>query len=334
MNKTFSEFDFIAKYLKPLAWDNSASFSLGNDVALIKPRNGYQFVTSKDLFVENVHFLSKDNPRDIASRLLLSNISDIASSGAIPKYYMLGLPKRKDLMNGFYDEFCHELQNIQNEHNISLIGGDTVGTNNDLFFSVTIFGEADSDKLLLRSSAEIGDEIFVTGTVGDSYLGLQYKLDNSVFSELNSSEINYLLNCHNKPSIAYQFAHEIAANNVTKTAIDISDGLLADLNHICIESNVSAKINLDQVPISNIAQKVIGSRDYTIQDLITGGEDFQLLLTTNKGQKNNILTIANRHNISLNSIGEVISKSSNNIELISNIAELNNLKLNTLGYEH
>ena len=334
MTKTLMEFDFIDKYLKPLAYDKAVSFNLSDDVALLPVVQNSQFVTSKDIFVENVHFLKSDNPRDIASRLLLSNISDMAAAGSTAKYYMLGLPKRDDLIeNGFYDEFCAGLASIQEEYSISLIGGDTVTVNNDLFFSLTIFGEVKSDKLLRRNAAKIDDLIFVTGNIGDSFLGLQYKLDKARFSSLNHAEITHILEAHNRPKIPHLFAHKLAENNLSKCAIDISDGLIADLNHICKESKTGAKINIGDIILSKAARKLIDNGNYTIEELITGGEDYQLLFTSNMANKNDIFTLANRFKISLNYIGKVTAFLENDNIQILNI-DGKNIKLNSFGYEH
>lgn len=334
MAKSLPEFDFIDKYLKPLTSSGKAiSFNLSDDVALLPAIEGSQIVTSKDLFVENVHFFSSDSPRDIASRLLLSNISDMAAAGATAKYYMLGLPKRDDLMeNGFYDEFCAQLALVQDEYGVYLIGGDTVTAKNDLFFSLTIFGEVQSGKLLRRNAAKIGDLIFTTGTIGDSFLGLQYKIDKTKFSRLNPAEVAHILNAHNKPEIPHLFAHELSVNNLSKCAIDISDGLAADLKHICKESKVGAKIDIGDIAISEVAQKLIDNSSYSIEDLIAGGEDYQLLFTTSKDNKNDVFALANRFKISLNCIGEVTSSQNENIQILD--IDGKNIKLNSFGYEH
>ncbi len=329
-----SEFNFIDKYLRPLASRNSAGLNLADDVAIptIEGKDS-KMVVSKDIFVQNVHFLATDQPKDIASRLILSNISDIASSGAIPRYYMLGLPKRDDLMKGFYDEFCSELAEIQDLFDISLIGGDTVGVKNDLFFSVTIFGEAPLGKILKRNSAKIDDDIYVTGAIGDSFLGLQYKLSPEKFSNiLNEQEIEYILDCHNRPKIHNIFTNALLLNDLSKSAIDISDGLLADLRHICQESKITGVVNLDEVPISVAARKLIDANIFTMEDLVSGGEDYRVIFTANEKHKNSIFTLANRLEIGLNCIGKMVNKKDEDIKIKDNNGK--NIKLNYLGYEH
>ena len=329
-----SEFDFINKYLRPLASRNSAGFNLADDVAMptLENKSG-KMVVSKDIFVQNVHFLATDKPKDIASRLILSNISDIASSGALPKYYMLGLPKRDDLMKGFYDEFCSELAKVQDLFDISLIGGDTVSAKNDLFFSVTIFGEAPSGEILRRNAAKIDDDIYVTGTIGDSFLGLQYKLSPEKFSNiLSEQEIEYISNCHNRPKIHNIFTSTLLLNNLSKSAIDISDGLLSDLGHICQESKITGVISLDEVPISSTAKKLIDANIFTIEDLISGGEDYQIIFTANEKHKNTIFTLANRLEMGLNYIGKMVGKEDVDIRVKDKNGK--NIKLNYLGYEH
>ncbi len=327
------EFDFINKYLRPLAIDSKASFALGEDVAMpYLVDKGNEIVVSKDLFVENVHFLASDNPKDIASRLILSNISDIASCGALPRYYMLGLPKRSDLMGGFYDEFCSELAKIQEEYKISLIGGDTVAAKNDLFFSVTIFGEAKSGNFLRRNAAKPEDLIFVTEDLGGSFLGLQDKLGNDKLSILDESELKYAKECHNRPKIPILFASALLCEGISSCAIDISDGLVADLNHICQESKVGANLYLDKIPVCKAGLRLINEGVFDKIDLINGGEDYRLLFTLNKDRKNDVFTLANRFKIGLNYIGDITSLKAPRVELLDDKGQ--NIKLNYLGYEH
>ncbi len=329
------EFDFIEKYLRPLA-NNRASFGLKNDVAMpFLAEKTSEMVVSKDLFVENVHFLANDEPKNIARRLILSNISDIAASGATPLYYMLGLPKRDDLMGEFYDEFCLELAKIQDEYGISLIGGDMVTAKNDLFFSVTIFGEAKNGEIFHRNKAKKGDLIFVTGEIGGSFLGLESKINTKKLAILDKNELEYVKNCHNNPKIPVSFASVLLSNGFSKCAIDISDGLLADLGHICEESNVSAKLFCDKIPICKAARKLIDKDLYSKIDLLTGGEDYQLLFTADESSKNDVFELANRFKIELNCIGDVLEKKSpeaQEIELIDQNGQ--NIKINKLGYEH
>ena len=177
---TISEFEIIDKFLKPIASGCKESLSLIDDVALLSDLGSY--VVSKDIFTENVHFTMDENPCDIAKRLLMANISDIASSGSVPKYYLLGLPVNDRIDSEFYSEFCSGLSEMNDRYDINLVGGDTVKTSSDLFFSLTIIGES-SGEILKRSRAQEGDLIFVTDKIGDSCLYLKSRFD-ADFSKL------------------------------------------------------------------------------------------------------------------------------------------------------
>ncbi|MFM7702780.1 MAG: thiamine-phosphate kinase, partial [Alphaproteobacteria bacterium] len=175
------EFEIIKKKFLPLSKFNQNifnpildSFNLSDDVSLIK-NSKKQYIVSKDIFVENIHFLRSDGGKKIAQKLLLTNISDIASSGGKPLFYFLGFTKNSDLSKKFYDDFADGLKKIQDEFNIVLAGGDT-SNSSQLFYSVTIFGSIDKNKILLRKNASEGDLIYVSNYIGEAFLGLDIKL--------------------------------------------------------------------------------------------------------------------------------------------------------------
>ncbi len=164
------EFQLIDKVFKPLTKGHGAAQNLADDVAKISIKNDEELIISKDIFVEDIHFLKKDGAFKIASKLLRTNLSDLASAGATPLYYMLGFSKNKNLDDKFITEFARGLKSVQDEFELCLIGGDTVSSEK-LFFSVTIFGSIKKNKNLLRSQAQEGDLIFVSGTIGDAFIG-------------------------------------------------------------------------------------------------------------------------------------------------------------------
>jgi thiamine-monophosphate kinase len=166
------EFALIKKYFLPLTDSHEFARNLSDDTAKITLAEDEELVISKDLFVQDCHFLLSDGGFLIAKKFLLVNLSDIAASGSQPAFYMLGFSKNKKFDSKFYREFALGLREVQDEFGISLIGGDTVESPM-AFFSITIFGIAKKNQILRRNCGEEGDEIFVSGSVGDAGLGLK-----------------------------------------------------------------------------------------------------------------------------------------------------------------
>ncbi len=321
------EFDIINRYFKPLATDLKTSLNLEDDAAKITIKNDEELVVSKDMIAQDVHFNFEDGARNIASKLILSNLSDIAACGAVAKYYLLGFCLNEKIDEKFCQEFCDELKKIQDKFKISLIGGDTISSKKGLFFSITIFGIIKKNKFLSRKMAKNQDLIFTTGTIGDSFLGYKFKND----ARISKKDQEYFLKRHFQPSIHLDFANQLVKNNLSKCAIDVSDGLLADLKHICKASKLSANIFLDKIPISDIAKKYVDKNLFSIQDLISGGEDYELIFTINKKDEKKLLSLAKKFNVCLNKIG-FMEKS---LKFEVNLFDKNNkIKIEKYGYEH
>lgn len=332
MSKKLTEFQIIEKFFKPLTNGNEASRDLADDVAEISLKRGQKLVISKDLMVENVHFLLSDGGFKIASKLLRSNLSDIASSGATPHHYMLGFSKNSAIDENFIKEFSRGLQDVQNEFNVSLIGGDTV-SGKELFFSITIFGVVEKNQILSRNQAKLGDLIFVSGSIGDAYLGLKSNDKNNNLS-LNASDKKYLLNRHFFPTPRIELGKKLIHHNLSKCAIDVSDGLLADLLHICKSSELGAKIYQNQIPFSASAKKILKKNPIIFSDLISGGDDYELIFTSDKKNYEKIIALSKILKTDLTCIGEVCRPTykKNPITLL----DRNNkkIKIKKYGYEH
>jgi len=349
------EFELIEKIFTPLAKSpkkiNSLdpniltkfdSLCLQNDVALIELDSKRNLVLSKDLMCEGVHFLKSDGGFEIASKLLLSNLSDIASSGATPLCYMLGFTKNNSLPKKFYTEFGRALSKIQNQYNIRLIGGDT--SNSELLhYSITIFGVASKDQLLLRQNAQNGDLIFVSNAIGDAYLGLNLKLKNS--PNLKTYE-KKLLEKHFYPQPRTELSKQLLEQNLSKCATDISDGLMTDLTNICNASKLNAQIFLSQIPISSSALKYLQKNsDLSKLDLLSGGDDYELIFSVNPKNVNKIQKLSNKLDLALTCIGKFTNEKFTkkkyskkfNVFLFNspkNISPDNIINLNKKGYEH
>ena len=299
------EFEIIKKYFLPLTKGCKASGSLQDDVALIplsSKNSRKELAISKDLFAEDIHFCKADGAYNIATKLLATNLSDLAASGAKPLYYMLGFSQSNNFDEDFIKEFCRGLKDIGDEFGIPLIGGDSIKTGDKLCFSITIFGEVLKGKSLKRNQAKNGDLIFISGNIGDAFLGLQ--LSQSKISCPSKTHHKYLTNRHLRPSPRIKLGMELIKQNLSKSAIDISDGLLADLRHICEASNLDAIIEETKIPLSIAAKFCLSlNNNVALSQLFAGGDDYELLFTSNKKNQQKIINLAKKIGVKLTCIG-------------------------------
>ncbi len=316
------EFNLIEKFFKPLTNNSYAAQNLLDDVAKISLKKDEELVLSKDVFVEDVHFLKKDGGFKIASKLLRTNLSDLASSGATPLFYMLGFSKNSDTDEKFCREFTLGLKSVQDEFNLSLIGGDTVKSKK-LFFSVTIFGVVKRDQNLSRKNAKIGDLIFVSGTIGDAFIGRKTAFD------------QHTINRHFFPTPRIKLGKELLKRNLSNCAIDISDGLLADLNHICQASKLDANIHLEKIPFSSSAQKFFETNSKIKPlDLLSGGDDYEIIFSSSAKNQKEILALSKKLKLNLACIGEFKKPANKNYSVNLFNSSKKKISVKKLGYEH
>lgn len=344
------EFEIIKNKLLPLSKPNLSqvnqnqkqqilnSFNFSDDISLIKKSNN-NFIVSKDIFIENVHFLRSDGGEKIAQKLLLTNISDIASSGGEPLFYFLGFTKNSNLKNNFYDDFAFGLKKIQERFNIVLAGGDT-SNSNQLFYSVTIFGAVDDKKILLRKNAVEGDLIYVSNHIGDAILGLDIKLKKpKKLLDFHQK----LLDKHFYPEPRVELTKILAKKQISKCATDISDGLIADLEHICESSNLIAEIDLSKIPISVDSKKYLQENQHLkILDLISGGDDYEIIFSSHPDNAKKINQLSQELNLKLTCIGKFLKNNSkktmnsknSKVKLYQDFTSKKLIKFSTKGYEH
>ena len=307
------EFEFINKILLPLTQNphsskhkKNPSQNLEDDVAIMNINKDFDLIISKDIFIEDVHFLKSDGAQKIASKLLLTNLSDIASSGGKPLYYMLGFTKNTSLNDDFYKKFGKALQDLQQKYQLTLIGGDT-SNSAKLFYSITIFGKVKKDKILSRKNAQDGDLIFVSNYIGEAFLGLDIKL-----KKLKKLE-NYhkkLLDKHFYPQPRIELTQELINKNLSKCATDISDGLIADLSNICKASKLNSEIYLSQIPLSQESQLYLKNNpQINLLELLSGGDDYELIFTVNPKNLNKINQLSQKLKLNLTCIGKLSNES-------------------------
>ena len=257
------EFALIAKYFRPLA--GPGALDLRDDAALLKPPPGRELVLTADAMVGGVHFLSDDPPDLIGRKLLRVNLSDLAAKGAVPLGYLLTVSAPRDTPETWYAGFSAGLAQDQALFGVTLLGGDTTSTPGPLSLSLTIIGHVAPGTMVHRWGAAVGDSIFVTGTIGDGALGLL------VATGRLSDPTGHLLNRYRLP----QPRVGLAIGGIASAGMDVSDGLVQDLGHICRASELGATIEASLVPLSDPA-RAAGAE--WLETCLTGGDDYELLL--------------------------------------------------------
>jgi len=320
---------FAKRPRKPL------TFGLQDDAALaILPENK-ELVLSKDLLVEGVHFTGHEQPADIASKALRTNLSDIASKGASPYGYMLGLALTPTQDKQWLSGFAAGLQKDQKEFDIPLIGGDTVHTLGPLTISITILGLTEPGSYVSRDGAQIGDKLYISGTIGDAYLGLKIALnmaglskdDHEWMSDLSQSQAEFLLNRYQYPQPRIQITPEIS--KFCTSSMDVSDGLVIDAHSLCAASNLGAKIEVTKIPFSQGVSELTQNYSGLTEKLITGGDDYEILCTV-PANLSAVFEQACRHkNVSLTQIGVIEGDECRFLG-----EDGLDIEFNTIGYSH
>ena len=279
------EFDLIRALQQRYHTNSSVIMSgIGDDAAVIAPaRNRRQLLTT-DLLVERVHFnLTTATFADIGFRAAVANLSDIAAMGGTPEYLLVSLAIPHSGTRRQVSEFYRGMMAACRSHKVRLIGGDTSSSTSGWFINLTLVGSAIPRHVLLRSGARIGDDLYVTGTLGDSLAGLkllQASRRGTGKQPLTPRHRRFLIRRHLRPTARIAEGRWLSGRGWATSAIDVSDGLSGDLRHICEESHVGAELTLSTLPISPACRAYANS---TKQDPVTlalaGGEDYELLFT-------------------------------------------------------
>lgn len=291
---TLGEFAFIDQLLRPLAEGSPASLGLADDAAVLTPPAGRQLVLTKDAMVAGVHFLADDPPAAIAQKLLRVNLSDLAAMGADPLGYLLALVRPRAIDEDWLRAFVGGLAEDQREFDIAMLGGDTVSTPGPLTLSLTALGSVPEGQALRRNGGEAGDDLWVSGTLGDAAIGLEV-LNRRV--DVSAAASVFLIDRYRRPQP--RLALGVRLRGLAGAAIDVSDGLLADLGHILEASDVGATVEADRVPLSPAAEGAPAAREAAL----TGGDDYELLFTAPERQREAILAIGREIALPVTRIG-------------------------------
>ena len=275
MSSRPDEFGLIARYLAPLATDPGA-LGLRDDAALLTPPAGFELVVTTDLLAAGVHFFADDPPDAIAAKALRVNLSDLAAKGAEPMAYFLSLALPRDWGEAWMEGFASGLKADQEQYGVALLGGDTSRAAGGLTLSVTAIGRVPKGEMVKRGGARPGDAVYVTGTIGDAALGLQFRLG-SLDADLTAGHLDMLLDRYLFPQPRTALSELL--RTYASSAMDVSDGLLGDFGHICRVSGLAGVIQADLVPLSGAARAVLDDDASVFQTIVNGGDDYEVLAT-------------------------------------------------------
>jgi thiamine-monophosphate kinase len=319
MTQLTSEFDLIARHFTKPA--GNAVLGVGDDCALVDVTNGMDLAVSTDTMVSGTHFFPDVDPENLGHKTLAVNLSDIAAMGAMPYWAMLALtlpsvdhPWLTAFAKGFFD--------LAAEYNVSLIGGDT--TRGPLTITVTIMGQVPTGAALRRNGAKVGNDVWVSGNVGDAALAVAHRHGKVVLTARDYRDAVMRL-YEPTPRVALGQA----LRGMATSAIDISDGLIADLGHICRLSGVGATVDLGSIPVSEIGARHFND-DAGLTAIVAGGDDYELCFTAPANSRESIADLTDVLGVPLTRIGQI--KRGKGVSLLG--ADGKPMKIDGRGYDH
>lgn len=299
------EFELVARYFAPLARGFPGAYDLLDDAAVIAPLPGHELAAKTDAIVGGVHFFPDDPPDLIARKALRVNLSDLAAKGAIPRAYMLDLMLPESLTEQWVAAFARGLAEDQDRYGVRLIGGDTNLTPGPVTIAVMAFGDVAAGGMIRRSGAHAGDVVFVTGSVGDAALGLE-ALRGALLG-LDASAARFLIDRYRLPQPRVRLGPVL--RGLASAAIDVSDGLVADLKHICETSGLAAVIETSRVPLSTAARAALAVRPGCMATVLTGGDDYEILFTASPQFAGKVTELSRMLDVPIAAIGRMESPS-------------------------
>ena len=315
------EFELINKYFSKLSKNNKGSLNLNDDVFFDRSKN---LVISIDTYIQGTHFIDFKKPDLVIKKIIRSSISDLICKGVKPLYYFIsGSGNKKTFSNTNLKKISKSLNQEQKKYKIFLCGGDTV-LSNKLSFSITSVGF--SKKIIPRNNAKLGDDIYVTGNLGDSYAGLKI-LKKSI--NINKNLKKYFINKYYLPNLHPKLINKLLL--FANTSIDISDGLITDLEKLINKQKLSYKLFFDKIPISKNLEKLIKLKKFNKKNFFSKGDDYQILFTANSSKSRIISKLSKTLNIKISKIGKICSISQKS-QIIDQKGK--KIRLKDKGYYH
>ena len=289
------EFEIINKYFSRLSSNNKSSLNLNDDIFFDKSK---KLAISVDTYVEGIHFIDFNEPQLVIKKILRSSLSDLVCKGVKPKYYFIsGSGNKKSFSKKNLKMISKSLKSEQKRYSIYLCGGDTVYSNK---LSFTIISVGFSKKIIFRNKAKLNDEIYVTGNLGDSFVGLKV-LQNKI--KLNRNLADYFKKKYYSPILHTSLTKELLS--FANTSIDISDGLITDLEKLINKQKLSFKINLNDIPVSKNFNKLVHLKIINKLYSVSRGDDYQILFTAPPSKSRIISKISKSLGIKISKIGKI-----------------------------
>lgn len=297
----------IHRFFAPIA-THAGAFGLTDDAAALAVPARHELVVTVDALVAGVHFFADDPPEAIAKKALRVNLSDLAAKAADPLGFLLAIALPESIGTDWLMEFAHGLADDAKTYAIALFGGDTVRTPGPLALSVTAFGTAPTGAMLRRAGARAGDRVVVTGTVGDGALGLLLRQtpQHPALSRLAVADRAHLLDRYLLPRP--RNALVAALREFAGAAMDVSDGLAGDLAKLCAVSGVGARIDTALLPLSDAARAALDADPRLIEQVVTGGDDYEILATIEPDAFDAFAAAARRAKVPVTAIGEIVAE--------------------------
>ena len=316
-----NEFKIISNYLQKLTKNNPSAIDLNDDVFFNKKK---KLVISVDTYNQKIHFLDLKKPYLVIKKVLRASISDIVSKGVYPKYFFLSASLKKNFLNKRkLNEIIKSLKEEQKIYNIKLSGGDTTRSNINSFTVMTV---GFSNKIVKRNNCKLNDDIYVTGNIGDSYVGLcllKKKLIN-----INNNLKKYFTKKYYLPDVPIKLCKYI--NKYANSSIDVSDGLFDDMSKLLNKQKLNYIIYLDKIPVSKNFQSIIQNLGLNKLNYISKGDDYQTIFTAPKSARSHIINISKKVNQKITLIGCISNISRN--KLVIGKKSIN--PINFKGYSH
>ena len=317
-----TEFSIIQRYLSALSQDDTVVLGIGDDAAILDCPTGYQLVQTVDTMVKDVHFDDSFSPEDLAHKILHVNLSDIAAMGAQPKWATVALTL-PSIEEDWLAKFSQYLHDHCKKYALNLVGGDT--TQGPLSVTLNLTGIVKSGEFITRHGAKAGDNIYVSGSLGDAALALS--LANQ------SQELDYthaLLTRLKRPTARLTLGEKLYG--LASSCIDLSDGLMADLGHVCEQSQCGAKLFVENLPLSEAYKNHFLTNKLDWDLALNGGDDYELCFTVEKSKNELIQDLKSDFSCDISLIGEMISTTDNNI--VEPLLNGEHYQCSRLGWQH
>ncbi len=314
-----SEFDLIARYFtRPTP---GAVLGVGDDCALLAPTPGMQLAVSSDMLLEGRHFSPQDSPAGIGHKALAVNLSDLAAMGATPRWVTLSIAL-PGVDEAWLQAFTRGFFRMADAHGIELVGGDT--TRGALSIAITVIGEVPPGQALQRNGAQAGDEVWVSGQLGSAALALAYRQGRLFMEQIDAAKVLPALYLP-QPRVSLG----IALRGIAHSAIDISDGLLADLGHILQASQLGAVLEFARLPVASVTESYLAD-PVARECVLAGGDDYELCFTAPADHHDAVLAAGAQAGVTVARIGHTTTHAGLSVSDVNG----DPMSFKKTGYDH